>query len=350
MGNIYFGVNNVARKVKKIYFGVNNKARKVKKVYVGINGKARLVWQENLNIWCMAERSSTYVWRSVDDCKTFTKITLMNVNDSTQGFYSTSYNGGFYVANVLEANDQVVAWTSEDASTWSQKIVPKATGDSSVAFAYKSNKGLYVCQKQKISFTPDDGNTWFQISSPVALSANNSFAAFNNIIVVIQNNKAFYYSTNNGTTWTSKSLDGYPTSIFFSNGKFCLTEEDANNNVLYVYQSSDGVNWTNISGTNIEKSNVRYVNNFYIGGKHYGYILYSTGDGNWTSKRYYASNSLRYYAPMCYNGNKYILNSRYSADERFYTATNISDNWTLNGTISNITYTLLCYSTDYGTL
>ena len=49
MGNIYIGVNNIARKIKGVYVGVNGVARKVKQVYIGdANGKARLVWQSIL--------------------------------------------------------------------------------------------------------------------------------------------------------------------------------------------------------------------------------------------------------------------------------------------------------------
>ncbi|WP_281532083.1 hypothetical protein [Anaerocolumna aminovalerica] len=41
---VYFGVNNVARKVKKLYFGVDGKARKIKKMYFGVDGKARICY------------------------------------------------------------------------------------------------------------------------------------------------------------------------------------------------------------------------------------------------------------------------------------------------------------------
>ena len=42
--NLYLGVNDNARKVKKIYMGVGEKARKVKKIYIGVEGKARPCW------------------------------------------------------------------------------------------------------------------------------------------------------------------------------------------------------------------------------------------------------------------------------------------------------------------
>lgn len=41
---MYIGVGDKARKVKKIYTGVNGVARKVKKGYVGVNGVARQFW------------------------------------------------------------------------------------------------------------------------------------------------------------------------------------------------------------------------------------------------------------------------------------------------------------------
>ena len=39
---VYYGIGDVARKVKKMYYGVNGVARKVKKGYIGVNGVARL--------------------------------------------------------------------------------------------------------------------------------------------------------------------------------------------------------------------------------------------------------------------------------------------------------------------
>ena len=43
MGNIYVGVNNIARKMKGAYVGVNGVARKVKQVYIGdANGKTHI--------------------------------------------------------------------------------------------------------------------------------------------------------------------------------------------------------------------------------------------------------------------------------------------------------------------
>ncbi len=41
---IYFGVEAVARKVRKLYFGVDGVARKVRKTYIGIDGIARLIY------------------------------------------------------------------------------------------------------------------------------------------------------------------------------------------------------------------------------------------------------------------------------------------------------------------
>nr|DAE09674.1 MAG TPA: hypothetical protein [Myoviridae sp. ctjhW4] len=42
--NIYIGVDNKPRHVKKLYIGINGIARKIKKGYIGVNGKARLFY------------------------------------------------------------------------------------------------------------------------------------------------------------------------------------------------------------------------------------------------------------------------------------------------------------------
>lgn len=43
--NVYIGVDNKARHVKKLYVGVNGVARKIKKAYIGVNGVARLFYK-----------------------------------------------------------------------------------------------------------------------------------------------------------------------------------------------------------------------------------------------------------------------------------------------------------------
>lgn len=46
--NIYIGVDNKARHVKKLYVGVNGVARRIKKAYIGVNGVARLFYKYEL--------------------------------------------------------------------------------------------------------------------------------------------------------------------------------------------------------------------------------------------------------------------------------------------------------------
>ena len=42
--DVYVGVSDEAKKVRKIYIGVSNKARKIKKAYIGVNGVAKLFY------------------------------------------------------------------------------------------------------------------------------------------------------------------------------------------------------------------------------------------------------------------------------------------------------------------
>lgn len=48
--NIYIGIDNKARHVKKLYIGINGIAKKIKKGYIGVNGKARLFYSAGSNI------------------------------------------------------------------------------------------------------------------------------------------------------------------------------------------------------------------------------------------------------------------------------------------------------------
>lgn len=57
---VYYGIGDVARKVKKMYYGVNGVARKVKKGYIGVNGVARLFFsgEGKLSLYGMVGQTS----------------------------------------------------------------------------------------------------------------------------------------------------------------------------------------------------------------------------------------------------------------------------------------------------
>lgn len=72
MGNIYTGVNNVARRIKNVYVGVNGVARKVKMVYTGVDNVARKVWSSGtIKEMLYAIGASTYKLRMTNDFVNF---------------------------------------------------------------------------------------------------------------------------------------------------------------------------------------------------------------------------------------------------------------------------------------
>ena len=80
--NIYIGVNNVSRKVKKMYIGVNGVARKVKKGYIGVNGVARQFYSSRLGY------AAPY---SIGDSSLSNLISFGAIGDKAVAFNRTNY-------------------------------------------------------------------------------------------------------------------------------------------------------------------------------------------------------------------------------------------------------------------
>lgn len=89
--NIYLGVGDKARKLKKAYLGVDGTAHTVKKIYLGVDGKARLVYQipvtEIKLTWVIGgfygykHNDDRYVWQ--EPTKFTATITPNNAIDKT---------------------------------------------------------------------------------------------------------------------------------------------------------------------------------------------------------------------------------------------------------------------------
>lgn len=96
--NVYVGVGDVARKVKKIYVGVNGVAQEVKKAYIGVSDVARLCY------------SSAPAVTLDDILADITVVAVAGRNASTSGAVSydntsgTIADGTYYCFSVCNAN------------------------------------------------------------------------------------------------------------------------------------------------------------------------------------------------------------------------------------------------------
>lgn len=94
----YFGVNSLAKKIKKMYIGVGGIAHKVKKAYIGIAGKAR-VWFSGGEPEYSGTVSSLSIGRTgyCTECKTPTHCVFGG------GVHFDGTGGKFYSQNTAEA-------------------------------------------------------------------------------------------------------------------------------------------------------------------------------------------------------------------------------------------------------
>lgn len=86
MGNIYIGVNNIAKEIKSAYIGVDGIARKIKAIYVGVDNVAKLVWS------AVKTKFTTYI----SSKKHSISYTDYDINYSFNVYYTYDYFRYFY--------------------------------------------------------------------------------------------------------------------------------------------------------------------------------------------------------------------------------------------------------------
>lgn len=230
MGNIYFGVNNVARKVKKAYFGVNNVARKIKKVYIGINNVARLVWQDDISV-IVATRGDGRILRSTDKGENWTDFLIISGTPSGlltenkinaiiyDDAFHTAYNTGGSIRYAYSDNGSG-AWKYVELTKGTSKVMPAGIvkNGSTIVIATRTSNGNGVYR------STDNGKTFSFISTSCGSMANKG-----NTIVMVTNTKNIYRSTNMGSSWTAIAVESgsYGTRhIDCANGWFYLSSRD----------------------------------------------------------------------------------------------------------------------------
>ncbi len=112
--DVFVGVSNKARKIKKLYVGVGGKARKVKKAYIGVNGKAKLFFSavELSASYLTLRVSFTYNrpsnWSCSVDLPDGSSLEKTNISPSeTADFLSKQY--GTYIIQAVSDDGEAVA-------------------------------------------------------------------------------------------------------------------------------------------------------------------------------------------------------------------------------------------------
>lgn len=375
MGNIYFGVNSVARKVKKAYFGVNNVARKIKKVYIGINNVARLVWQDDISV-IVATRGDGHILRSIDKGENWTDFLITTGTSSgsvtASGIDGIIYDDAFYTAYLIDLTNWEVRYAySEDGSgAYTYKIVSSTSSNTNgkpVGIAKNGNNIVIPCNFRTLFRSTDNGNTWSKLSDipfqPYSIASNGAI-----MIIGSATGNNIYRSTNSGASWTSikVSSETYDTAqVDFAKNNFYMTCTNDDGKHRKYYSTDNGVTWISLaSGSSADSfpQCSRYCNNKYYMGTS-GYSCYYSTDGKSFTRMsttdlsglYNSSNSPMYtgthYAMVNYEGKSSSTSTKYSW---FASIVNVTDSeWTFRkmvGRTSDARATSMTYSQPDGTL
>lgn len=349
MGNIYFGVNNVARKVKKIYFGVDNKARKVKKIYIGINGKARLVWQDDIETFLLLY--GNIILYSKDGLKSVTNTGV--TSSETTGYFT--YHDGFYGIAYDTSAGKYKLFESFDGVSFNKKTLPIDIASLSYsAFSYDGVTMVFANQR-RLWISTNKGVSWTERVS--SFGQCDGVANKGNTIIFTPTGESYLmYSLDNGVTWTNSTLRGYDdgfTGTTYARDRFftCRYESSPYSGEPdrgSPQTSTDGINWTTINvGRNWTYKFMKSGNYYTVSAASVNsiqeYMLYSSNATSWTLISAIArSENTR---TIVYNGKNY-----YSQSNGYFVSTNniTATEWTKTG--GSYSDGILVYSAPFGSV
>lgn len=218
------------------------------------------------------------------------------------GWTSVPLGGGGYVTGLIADATGTDVYCRTDvggAFKWSaagaqwisitDKIVPTSTtgassltGTTAIAIDPSNSNNLYVAtggtgSLRGIYASPDKGATWTNINNTISMDGNGGFRSFGERLAVDPNNPSIvwfgssfaglYKGTKSGSTWTWTQVAA--TSVPFGDTAggvtFVACDKNGGSTIVYagvydsvgttggIYQSTDGVNWTKVSGATLTK-------------------------------------------------------------------------------------------------
>jgi hypothetical protein len=163
------------------------------------------------------------------------------------------FGNGLFVAGSRE-NDGRIAYSS-DGINWTGLDGDTTTfGTNFVHVRFLDGKFWAVCGGGHMAWS-EDGKAWTAVAEPGITLNIVDIAYGNGVLVAVGDGGTMSYSTNNGETWidntetvveyfrTTNVLPANFKAIGFGGGKFLAVGQ-----LCRALYSTDGVNWTNISG------------------------------------------------------------------------------------------------------
>ncbi|MDR1095891.1 MAG: hypothetical protein LBL31_05835 [Spirochaetaceae bacterium] len=223
-----------------------------------------------------------------------------NVPDAMPGEIQTVCYGivngqGLFVAGSRE-NDGRIAWSDDGGATWHGLDSAATTFQDSIDgkvvgnFAHVRflNGKFWAVGGNGHMAKSEDGKTWTAVASPgikqniVDIAYGEVDGYVDGVFVAGGDRGTMSYSTDGGATWTANDQTVYFTAggstadfkvITFAAGKFLAAGQFAKT----VY-SSDGITWTDVSGT-IKTDIIRHYNNWPTSSGHLGLSVAAYGAG-----------------------------------------------------------------------
>jgi hypothetical protein len=261
---------------------------------------------------------------------TWTRVAVAGVfGASTPYLPDVTYGAGKFVAVGRDSNFVGVAYTSTDATTWTQApTIANASGNTGF-LSVVNNGTTFVASGGVGVFSSPDGTTWTKQTSALPNSArqlgpqaeNVSAGAFANGQFFVLGTYGSITTSTDGTTWTRRST-GTVNDLFgviHDGTKFVAAGSGGT-----ILTSTNGSTWTQVTtGTTSNFGRIAYNGTRYATADYSG-ILHSANLTSWTAVS--GTGSERYYG-VAYGGNTFVaaydatsLGVRTSADGATWSA------------------------------
>lgn len=185
-----------------------------------------------------------------------------------------------------------------------------------------------------------NGLKWF--TGGLTLSTVYAFKYLNDAFFVTHSSGV--HRSSDGINWTQIIFSQVVTDITYGNGKYFAASN--NSAPIYIYSSTDGINWTVANPT---ISNIFYIQTVAAGGGEYavfgqsGGWATSTDLSTWTTKASFTNTV--YSITYASNLSKWVVGDRYSY---IWTSTTLSGTWTYANTVSTGTPWAIEYKSNPG--
>jgi hypothetical protein len=274
-------------------------------------------------------------------------INIILDNPQYDNTYNVNLNSGTYILLnpsitqfIFNSNDfvntasKLVTLPTSVSSITINKLFPSSVSISGFNSNYLYRSGKYVNNQYLIFgdsqvYISTNATTW-TLNNITEASDIQDFTYGNSLYVIVGNGGIL--SSTDLITWTTRSINQHG-SIIYQNSQF--TALNATNS--YIEVSTNGITWsTRNTGSFVNGSKIKYLNNIYIIGNSSGNIRTSTDTVTWSITNTGTTSQVRSFA---YFNNKYVFG--YS-DGTIRTSTDLVT-WSSSGAIFTQTVNDIIY-------